>query len=913
MSGATIRTARSLLAGLVSLHACAGAAAAQMSVITASADGDSWTPHMSPDGRYIAFCSNATNLVAGDTNGAADVFVYDTVPSLNPAIRRVSVSSGGGQANGPSCRDINEADSRLSLNISNRYVAFTSSASNLVAAGIDTNGQPDVFVHDLVTHITSLASLGTGDSLLTDEDAVPTGSRDPVVSDDGRFVLFRGPALSDIDADRVGGWFLRDRSFNQTTRIASLPCATSASMRPSDPRYIVVSTGPSCGGGIEWRDRETGISHTASVVATVAAWIAFDDVLLFSVEPLVSDDTNHAGDLYRWRPAAGSFERVSLSFDGRQIATGVSDVAASTGQGGGYVVFTTGDPAVVPDDTNPVGMPDIFLRNLTTGVVQRINVRNDGTEAQATGSTPTRSVAVTSALAVAFDFAASNLTGTAFSAVVLKRTADTDGDGLPDEWETQFGLNPFQSTAADGATGDPDNDGRTNALEWTQRTHPRVVATEYFAEGAQNSLFSHQLALFNPNASQGAAVGIRFLKDFDRLPTPPTHYVFVPPLTRRTVTAETLGTVLSGPAAFSTVIESSLPIVADRTMSWDSTGYGSHAETSIPGPATTWHLAEGATHSGFQLFYLLANPGATDARVDITYLLPPPSPPVAQSVIVEAGRRYTIWVNQFIPASDVSATITSTQAIVVERAMYRDAAGAAFGAGHASAGATAAATEWLLAEGATGPYFDLFVLVANPTPSAAHVRATFLLPDGQSIVKSYAVAAQSRLTIWVDAEDAALANTAVSTTVTTTNGVPIVVERAMWWPGPTAATWAEAHDALGVTATGTTWAFAEGHVGGERHVETYLLILNRGVAGAATVTLYFEDGSSSQRVVTLPATSRTNVAVGVEFPEAAGKRFAASVAANDASMQIVVERAMYSDAGGFRWAAGTDAVGKKLN
>ena len=133
--------------------------------------------------------------------------------------------------------------------------------------------------------------------------------------------------------------------------------------------------------------------------------------------------------------------------------------------------------------------------------------------------------------------------------------------------------------------------------------------------------------------------------------------------------------------------------------------------------------------------------------------------------------------------------------------MYLDVPGRLFGAGHESAGVTAPATEWFLAEGATGPYFDLFVLIANPANADAQVEATYLLPDGTVIVKPYTVAANSRFNIWVDYEDARLADTAVSTTIQSTNGVPVIVERAMWWPGD--ADWYEAHNSPGATATGT--------------------------------------------------------------------------------------------------------------
>ncbi len=84
-------------------------------------------------------------------------------------------------------------------------------------------------------------------------------------------------------------------------------------------------------------------------------------------------------------------------------------------------------------------------------------------------------------------------------------------------------------------------------------------------------------------------------------------------------------------AEFSTVIESDQELVADRVMSWDGTGYGSHAESSVLAPARTWYFAEGATHSGFNLFYLIQNPGSQPVDVEITYLLPAPRAPITRT------------------------------------------------------------------------------------------------------------------------------------------------------------------------------------------------------------------------------------------------------------------------------------------
>ena len=186
--------------------------------------------------------------------------------------------------------------------------------------------------------------------------------------------------------------------------------------------------------------------------------------------------------------------------------------------------------------------------------------------------------------------------------------------------------------------------------------------------------------------------------------------------------------------------------------------------------------------------------------------------------------------------------------------------------------------------------------------------------------------ANSRFNIWVDEErfpgesgDRLLANAEVSTTITSTNDVPIIVERAMWWPGPTAATWAEAHNSCGSTTTGTRWALADGEMGGTRGVETYILIANTSTfPGQARVTLYFEDGSPPlEAIVNLPAQSRTNVNLPAvfpaSFPSGVNRRFASLVdSLGTTPAQIVVERSMYSNASGVAWAAGTNALATRL-
>ena len=169
------------------------------------------------------------------------------------------------------------------------------------------------------------------------------------------------------------------------------------------------------------------------------------------------------------------------------------------------------------------------------------------------------------------------------------------------------------------------------------------------------------------------------------------------------------------------------------------------------------------------------------------------------------------------------------------------------------------------------------------------------------------------MTISVHAEGPELAATPVSTTITSTNGVPVLVERAMWWPA-TAPEWHEGHNSAGAVATGEKWGLAAGEVGPGGALQTYVLIANTSAtAGDVSVRLIFEDGSTAEKVYTLLANSRFNVFVNAEFPSAAGRRFGAIVESLGPSpVQIVVERAMYSDAQGVTWAAGSNSLGTRL-
>ena len=436
---------------------------------------------------------------------------------------------------------------------------------------------------------------------------------------------------------------------------------------------------------------------------------------------------------------------------------------------------------------------------------------------------------------------------------------------------------------------------------------PNPSGPFYLAEGATGPFFELEFAVANPN-NVPAPIRVSFLKEDG---STVVENMTLLPTSRRTIKVNEIQPPKLAEGGLSTVVESlnGLTLVVERTMFWNRTGpyYGGHTERAGEGARRQWFFAEGS-QGFFDTFLLLANPQPTANTATLSFLTEGAGV-LTHSVVLPPTSRRTIHTGsdplKALIGKSFGITVEFEQPGAAERAMY-------FGAlpfwngGHASVGVAAPATNWYHAEGATGPYFDTFILVANPNPSTATVTFTFLLDTGVVITKTKTIPASSRLTVAVESEDPRLANAAVSTQVS--SDVPVVSERAMYWPGGFTS-WFEAHNSFGLTAIGPKWGIAEGRVGGPLNFETFILLANPNAAAVdVKITFLRTDGTTVVRNYSVPPTSRFNVYVnGVT-----GLANESVGAVIEATAPIAVERAMYWNALGFIWAGGTNAGGTRL-
>jgi hypothetical protein len=908
------------------------------------ATGASGQPSSSVDGRYIAFASRASNLVPGDTNASSDVFVKDRQAG---AISRVSVRTGGAEAGGDSVAPHISADGRYVTFVSyGALVAEDSAPCGPVSPSMPTCS--DIYVHDRVTGATTRESVAIGNAQAN------AHSVNPHISGDGRFVVFESGAANLVGGDTNGvDVFLRDRQTALTTRVS---VATDGAQGIGGSSSSTISDD---GGTIAFLSTATALDPSADPLRCADLGFFFECTRVFVHQRTTGVTTRLALDpvLYTQTYEAYRVARATVSRDGNAVAL-VLDAAKTSGPTAMRGLTTLAVHSLVTGRTKNVNgvsstLPvldyfvglgvDATARSVATcfkaggGGTFVVSVFDTSTGLQTQQGLPGAviegavqlpdcdppALSGDSNLVFLATSASTLVTGDTNAAKdVIVLDQDVDDDGMSSVWESTFGLN--FSDAADAAL-DADSDGLTALQEFQAASHPRGLFKRYLAEGAENAFFSTTIDAFNPGAATATVVA-RFLGQNGVATSSAITTA------RERVTGTSLVRISPDRGnlpdqAFSTVIESDQLLAVERTMTWGGglgVGYGSHAETAVASPSTTWYFAEGATHGQFDLFYLLQNPSSVDAAVTITYLRPAPQAPVVVPYTVPANSRRTIYVDQVpeLAATDVSARIDADRPIFAERALYRSRPGVPFAAGTNGAGLTAPALQWFVAEGATGTFFDLFILIGNPSAQAAAVTVTWLLPDGASFDKIYEVAPQARLTISVDGEDVRLAATSVGATVRSTNSVPIVVERAMWWPSPD---WYEGSLTAATTDTAQRWALAGGLIGAAPEFETYLLVTNPGDTAANVTIDIGQNGLPGSPAlpnvfgcrVVVPVAARGRFGSGLKSlcPSASlSSLFPTRVAGTIESdgPGIVVERATYWSTPGEFWAAGATTLLTKL-
>lgn len=374
---------------------------------------------ISADGRSVAFSSRATNLVAGDTNVAIDVFVRDVDAGTT---ERVSVSSTGAQGDGDSGVEHASTNGRpVALSADGRYVAFTSFASNLVPG--DTNGVQDVFVHDRLTGATDRVaaghdpSLSGGGRLVAFDDGTDVYVRDrllgvdehvsfgrqPQLTPDGRFVAFIGPGDNAFVADRT----------SHTTERVNLPNAGD----PAPPFSAAATV----------RISDDG---------RYASFLAFEGV--------VPSDTNNLLDLYVRDRAAGTTQRASVTSTGGE---GGAQAFANDLSGDGRVAFFD---AIAPFAEPYGGGAEVFGHDLVAGTTETVSLDSLGA---ALGSSVMGSASA-DARYVAFGHFTRRADGTAdWQVYVRDRLAPDVGPPTFDANPHAFGSDVLVSATAAGGVG----------------------------------------------------------------------------------------------------------------------------------------------------------------------------------------------------------------------------------------------------------------------------------------------------------------------------------------------------------------------------------------------------------------------------------------------------------------------------
>ena len=350
----------------------------------AEANENSFSPSVSASGRYVVFGSQATNLVPGDTNGSADVFLHDRTTGVT---ERVSISTSGQQTE-------TSSDS-AGVSRDGRYVVFLSQARNLVPG--DTNDTTDVFLRDRLKRTTKrLSQRADG----TDSEYPSSGA---AISANGRYIVFSAYGwLVPEDTNDTDDTYLYDRVANSLERVslafdgAQGNGSSGSGGVSEDGRYVTFTSlatnlvpGDTAGSmDVFVRDRILGTTKRVSVSSTgeqgdlwsfIPSISAGGRFIVFYSDAanLVPDDTNGHGDIFLHDQTTATTKRVSVGLAG--IEANAPSYNPAISDNGRFVSFSSDASNLVPSDNN--GRRDVFVHDQLAGVTERVSLKSRGQEA----------------------------------------------------------------------------------------------------------------------------------------------------------------------------------------------------------------------------------------------------------------------------------------------------------------------------------------------------------------------------------------------------------------------------------------------------------------------------------------------------------------------------------------------------
>ncbi|PYJ56499.1 MAG: hypothetical protein DME24_22060 [Verrucomicrobia bacterium] len=342
-------------------------------------NGNSVSPAASTDGRYVVFESEASNLVANDTNGVSDVFMRDLQTGTTTL---VSVNSAGTGGNGASTSPLISPDGR--------YVAFVSAAGNLVAN--DTNNANDIFVRDLQNNTTTLVSVS-----MDGATSGNGGSDWPTMTPDGRWVAFVSKATNLVAgaSNNLGDIYARDLVSGTTiwvgTNVAAIMSGVNSQSHPINSYNPVVSDNgnyvafKSVGAAllVLRHNLQTGATDLVST-NTVGNTLGFDDPSGPDMTPdgrfIAFTEARGAGgtgltDVYLWDAQNGTKSLVSANLSGTISSNAFSDTPAVSADGR-FVAFVSDASDLVTNAAD--GSYQVYLRDVLNGTTKLVSADTSG-------------------------------------------------------------------------------------------------------------------------------------------------------------------------------------------------------------------------------------------------------------------------------------------------------------------------------------------------------------------------------------------------------------------------------------------------------------------------------------------------------------------------------------------------------